>query len=81
MAIFWNIPFEKAFSKEEWYSMTGQDRRFIRDYYLCGRDEYDVLMYDFYETNRQMGKINEKYNLEERADITIELKDFCVAGK
>ena len=81
MSIFWDFPFEQAFAKDEWFSMTAQDRRFIRDYYLCNKDDGDTLMYDFYETNYQMTKMNEKYNLKERPPVHIELRDFCFSGK
>ena len=67
----WEIPYLQAFPEEEWEEMSPNDRRFVRDYYLCERDEADVMDYCFYETHYQMYRMNQEYKLDERPNIAV----------
>lgn len=75
--MFFNLRYDLlGFSDNEWWNMTRGDKCLVRDYVLNGYDETQTLMYDEYESARQVRHVTKKYDLEKRPRIALSHSDF-----
>ena len=77
--MFYSLPHKQlGFEDEQWESMPHGHRRIIKSYVLNGCDQTQTTIYDEYDTEQQVRKVEHLYHLSNRPRIQLSLADFQI---
>lgn len=69
---------QAGFTDEEWEDVSRGDKVIIRDWYLHGGDKEQVMLFNYYETDRQIRRAVNFYELRSRPLLQISLASFSI---
>lgn len=67
-----------GFYDEEWELIPRTDKVIIRDFFLHGGDKDQVMLYNFYETDKKIRNAVNLYELRARPRLQLSLASFSL---
>lgn len=69
---------EAGYTDDEWESIPRTDKVIIRDWHLHGGDKDQVMLFNFYETDRKIRRAVDIYELREKPLLQISLASLSL---